>query len=107
MRLASLTSTSPNRPAWLLHSPGCASPRSARREVGWLLPAGDCDSGARAREWTAAGQNAHALPMQTPEQKGPGRADAHRPLLAPAEVEGDTRSSRDAEVRPRPRPSIG
>ena len=35
-----------------------------------------------SREPGAAGQSARALPMQTPEQKRPGRADAPRPLQA-------------------------
>ena len=49
------------------------------------LTSGDCESGERARERGAAAQHACALPMPTPGQEEPGRADAprRRPRSAP------------------------
>ena len=50
-----------------------------------VLQPGDCERGDRARERGAASQHACALPMRTPGQEEPGRADAprRRPRSAP------------------------
>ena len=53
--------------------------RRARRSSEPPLPSGDCESEGRDGERGATGQHVHALPMQTPEQEGPGRPNAPRP----------------------------
>lgn len=65
-----------------------AYPEQFRREAIELLRAGrspvpgDCESGGRERERGAAGQSAHAVPMQNAGTERPGGTDAPRHLRA-------------------------